>query len=109
MMLERLTFWLSLLGDPVTEVLDTRGSGRRLLHELDRRSVDILEEPRPAAEKHGRERDVELVDEPRAEILVDRLRTAADAHVAALRHRARLPQRALDPIVHEMERRAARA
>src|SRR5690606_19265443 len=60
-------------------------------------------------EQDRRERDRALIDQPRIEVLADRLGAAADADVSIPGHLAGLPQRGLDAVVDEVEGGPTRA
>jgi hypothetical protein len=81
------------------------------LHDLDRHlaPVDPLEQPPSCAEEDRRHRDRELVDQASVEILLDDVGAAGDPDIAAAGGLARLPQRALDAVVDEVERGSAGA
>jgi len=58
-------------------------------------------------EQPGRDRHVQLVDEPRFEVLADRRHAAADLHIHSLRSRRRSLQRLADTARDKVEDRAA--
>ena len=66
-----------------------------------------VEQPLAAAEEHGHDRDVQLVDQARVQVLLDRRRTPTEADVGTVGGRERLVQRGLDAVGDEVERGAA--
>src|SRR5687768_10895532 len=95
--------WL-LRQDDVRGVL-RRGVLRAFVAEAHR--VDAGEEVLAAAEDHGRNRKVHLVDQPRGEVLPNGRGAAAEPDVLALGRLPRALQGRLDAIGDEMEDRAA--
>src|ERR1700693_3853793 len=67
----------------------------------ERAQVEALEEVLSAAQDHGPNCEVEVVDEPGGQILADRGDAAAQAHVPSPSRRLRLLQRRLDSVGHE--------
>src|SRR6267143_1217247 len=95
------------LADFVPKVCDLRrGNGFREVegHLL---AVNSIEQADPASEDDGRQRDMEFVDEPRVEVLEDRVSSPGDSDVAPPDDLARFLQRTLNPVVDEVEGRPA--
>src|SRR5882724_201790 len=69
--------------------------------------VDAREEMFPRSEQNRRKRQMQLVDQPRAQILPDRRHAAADPNVLAFGGRGRALEGGLDPVGDEMEGGAA--
>ncbi len=69
--------------------------------------VDPLEQRLARAKQQRRDREVQLVHLPRAQVLPDGRRAAADTNVGAAGGLARAPERLLDPAGDEVERRPA--
>src|SRR5262245_6237351 len=101
--------YLLLLLDRVSQMCDQRRVDR--IYDLDRNlaPVDPLEQAPPRTEEHRRHRDRELIDQASVEVLLDDVGAAGDPDIPAAGDLARLPQRALDSIVDEVERGATRA
>src|SRR5215218_4954687 len=95
--------------DGVPQVRDERRIDS--LHDLrcDLVPVDPVEQADPLAEEDRRQRDGELIDQTRVEVLDDGVGTSRDSDILASGDLTRLPQRALDPVVDEVERGPARA
>lgn len=72
-----------------------------------RPQVDPFEQRFSLAEQDGRNSDMHFIDEARAEVLPDRGRPAADAHVHAGGGFACKLERLVNPFGDEAERRAA--
>ena len=70
-------------------------------------TVQIVEQPRAAAEQHGDEVDPQLVEQPGLEVLLGDVRPAAQVDVLAAGRLARLRQRRLDAVGDEVEGGAA--
>src|ERR671931_1696498 len=90
--------------DAVFEMRDAGRLDRTDLLELEVRA-EAVEKPCAAAEDERDDVQLELVDEPSREVLVDDAGAAADEHVLAA---GRVPcpvERRLDPVGHERERR----
>jgi|SRR5215217_8095405 hypothetical protein len=75
--------------------------------QLDGARSDPLEQPHPVAEQHGREVDLDLVDQPRLQELLDNVRPARDPDVLPARRLPRPLQGALDALGDEVEGRPA--
>src|SRR3954451_5321284 len=87
-------------------VLDVRDAGRPdgpNLLELDIAAAEVVEEASAAPEEQRDDVQLELVEEPRREVLVDDLRAAPEPHVLAARGLLRLLKRPLDPVGDEVE------
>ena len=69
--------------------------------------VNPLEQPLAAAQQDRGDGEVQLIDEAGAEILLDRVRSAADAHVFAVGGFLRPVQGLVDTAGDEVEGRAA--
>lgn len=67
-------------------------------------SIDPVEQAHASAEVHRRQRENELVDQSRIQVLHDDIGPACNPDVPAIRRVAGLPQRALDAVVDEVER-----
>src|SRR5690606_846561 len=74
---------------------------------LDGRLAEMVEQPLPAPQQHRHQGDVDLVEEPGPQVLLDDAGSAADRHVLVARGGAGLVQGGLDPVGNEGERRAA--
>ena len=74
------------------------------LLELD--APDVLEEPRAGAEQDRRDVDLELVEQPGAEVLLRDLGAARDLDVLVAGGLAREVERGLDAVGDEGERRS---
>src|SRR6266704_1414333 len=68
--------------------------------------VDAGEEVLAPAEEHGGDHEVELVDQPRGEVLANGGRSTAEADVLAQSRLLRAFQSGVDAIGHEVERRS---
>src|SRR5437867_3978837 len=71
------------------------------------REIEAAEEMLAGREQPGRDRHVQLVDEPRFEVLADRRHAAADLHILSLSSRRRSFQRLADTARDKVEDRAA--
>src|SRR5260221_10702725 len=71
------------------------------------REIEAVEEMLAGPEQPWRDRHVQLVDEPRFEVLADRRHTAADLHILSLSFRPRSFQRLADTARDKVEDRAA--
>src|SRR5262245_44370334 len=69
--------------------------------------IDAGEEMLTAAEEHRGDHEVDLVDQPRAEVLANGGRSAAESDVFALGRVLCTLQRGMDAIADEVERRSA--
>src|SRR6185503_7600477 len=69
--------------------------------------IKAVQEMLAGPEQPGRDRHVELVDEPRFEVLADRRHAAADLHILSLRCLRRSFQRLADTASDKVEYRAA--
>jgi hypothetical protein len=87
-------------------VRDTRRLDSSDLLELDLRSAKVVEEASAAAEQHGNDVELELVEEPRRQVLIDDLSAAPEHDVLAAGGFPRPFERGLDPVGDEVERRA---
>lgn len=72
------------------------------------RLAQVLEEAPPAAEQHGGQGDFHFVDDTQVQVLLDHVRAARDANIAATRRVPGLLERTLRAVVDEVERRASR-
>src|SRR6185312_3692011 len=72
-----------------------------------RTHVDIAQQVLASPEQHRRNDEVQLVDQPRLQILADRGDAAPESNVQAACRLARLAQRRLDAFGHEMEYRSS--
>src|SRR5216110_2425193 len=89
---------------PVLEVGDAgRLDGPDLL-ELHVRVPEVVEETSTVAEQHRGDVELELVQQPRRQVLLDGLRAAPEPHVLAARGVLGPLQRALAPLGDEVER-----
>lgn len=77
---------------------------RHRLHAFvaERACVYAFEESLAAAEQDGRDYEVQFVDQALAQVLLDGVRAAADAHVFAGRGLTRAVERFMDPAGDEM-------
>src|SRR6266511_3338765 len=73
----------------------------------ERAQVEALKEVLSAAQHHGPNREMEVVDEPGGQILADRGDAAAQAHIHSPGRGFRLLQRRLNSVGHEMKGGAA--
>ena len=71
------------------------------------REIEAVQERLAGPEQPGRDRHVQLVDEPRFEVLADRRHTAADLHIPSLRCLRRPFQRLAGTARDKVEHRAA--
>src|SRR5207253_7748174 len=71
------------------------------------REIEAVEEMLAGPEQPWRDRHVQLVDEPRFEVLADRRHAAADLHILSLSSRRRSFQRLADTARDKVEDRAA--
>src|SRR3989442_7819529 len=71
------------------------------------REIEAGEEMLAGPEQPWRDRHVQLVDEPRFEVLADRRHAAADLHILSLSSRRRSFQRLADTARDKVEDRAA--
>src|SRR5258706_6919980 len=71
------------------------------------REIEAVEEMLAGPEQPWRDRHVQLVDEPRFEVLADRRHTAADLHILSLNFRRRSFQRLADNVRDKVADRAA--
>src|SRR5437667_9566480 len=71
------------------------------------REIEAGEEMLAGPEQPWRDRHVQLVDEPRFEVLADRRHAAADLHILSLSSRGRSFQRLADTARDKVEDRAA--
>src|SRR5436190_18796546 len=71
------------------------------------REIEAVEEMLAGPEQPWRDRHVQLVDEPRFEVLADRRHAAADLHILSLSSLRRSFQRLADPARDKVEDRAA--
>src|SRR6266496_6489760 len=71
------------------------------------RRVDACEEMLAAAEEHGRDREVDLVDQPSGEVLANGGDATAKSDVLALSRLGRASQRSMASVGNEVERRSA--
>src|SRR5213079_3329036 len=71
------------------------------------REIEAVEEMLAGPEQPWRDRHVQLVDEPRFEVLADRRHAAADLHILSLGSRRRSFQRLADTARDKVEDRAA--
>src|SRR5262245_65581918 len=69
--------------------------------------VDAGEEVLAPAEEHGGDREVDFVDQPRAEVLANGGNPAAEADILALSRLRRAFQRGMDGIRQDVESRSA--
>src|SRR5947199_71504 len=72
-------------------------------------SADVhpLEQSLSLAQQDRRDRDVQLIDEARTKILLDRVRSTANAHIHSVRCVARPVQRLVNTAGDEVEGRSA--
>src|SRR5438552_7467390 len=86
-----------------------RGGGGHMGGELiaQGREIETVQEMLAGPEQPWRDRHVQLVDEPRFEVLADRRHTAADLHILSLSSRRRSFQRLADTARDKVEDRAA--
>ena len=68
-------------------------------------ALEVVEEALATAEEDRHDRDVQLVDEAGAQVLLDGRRAAAEPDVVAAGRVDRLLERGLDAVVDEVERR----
>jgi hypothetical protein len=65
-------WWACLSEDPVGQMCDARG-----VHDVDQLQLDVrvdaVEQPHPAAQQDGDDAEVDLVEQPGAQTLLDRL------------------------------------
>src|SRR5215203_1176841 len=94
--------------DGVPEVRDVRRVKSFSDLRCDLAPADPVEQADPLAEEDRRQRDGELIDQTRVEVLDDGVGTSRDSDILASGDLTRLPQRALDPVVDEVERGPAR-
>lgn len=102
---------VAAFGHLVDVVSQVRGELRvNGLYDLERNlsSIDSVEKANPGAEDDRRQSDVEFIDQPGVEILEYNVCTAGNPDVSSPGGLAGLPQGALDAVVDEIERRAAR-
>src|SRR5512132_2140599 len=71
------------------------------------REIEAVQEMFAGPEQPGRDRHVQLVDEPRFEVLADRRHAAADLHIHSLRRLRRPLERLADTAGDEVEHRPA--
>src|SRR5262245_13140092 len=69
--------------------------------------INAGEEVLAPAEEHGGDHEVDLVDQPRGEVLANDGDSTAESDILALRRLLRAFQRGMDAIGHEVERRSA--
>src|SRR5919204_6697311 len=94
---------------PTHPVLDVRDAGRLErpdLLELDLGVTEVVEEASAAPEQQRRDMELEHVEEPRRQVLVDDLGAAPEPDVLTARGLLRPLQRPLDPVGDEVERRS---
>ena len=73
----------------------------------DSAAVEVVEEALTAAEQYWHDRDVHLVDQAGAEVLLDGCHPAAESDVLTVRCVERLLERRFDVVVDEVEGRPA--
>src|SRR4051812_22991130 len=87
----------------VLDVRDARRPDCPNLLELDLTAPEVVEEASAAPEEQRDDVQLELVEKPRREVLVDDLGAAPEPHVLAARGLLRLLERPLDPVGDEVE------
>lgn len=70
--------------------------------------VDPFEEPLSSAQKDWRNREMQLVNEPRAQVLPYGVRPSTNTHIFTVGDFARPVEGLVNPACHKMERRVAR-
>jgi hypothetical protein len=67
----------------------------------------VLEQPDAAAEEHGGDMDLNLVEQPGLEVLLSDVRATGHRDVLVARGRPRLLERGFDAVADEGERRSS--
>src|SRR5689334_24450478 len=69
--------------------------------------VDLLEQSLSPAQQHGRDGDVQLIDQTLTKVLPDGIRSATDAYILPVGGIARALERLVNAARYEVERRSA--
>src|SRR4051812_25850549 len=96
-----------LMSHPVLDVGDARRLDGPYLLELDIAAAEVVEQARATTEQHGHDVQLELVEEPGGQVLVDDLGAAPEHDVLTVRGLFGLLERPLDAVGDEVIGRAA--
>ena len=91
------------LTDAIAEVRDAGGPDHAGELELDRRALEVVEQPLAGAEEDRDHVDMHLVDQPGLQVLLDDARPTAQRHVLVAGRRPSLLEGRLDAVGDEVE------